>query len=70
MVRSAWFVVIRYVLREHPPFSYCRGHQIVCVCFLGFEFGIEAKYFERNLRLPFTPPLVAFFSPSIGIRAD
>jgi hypothetical protein len=31
---------------------------------LGGEFGTVAKYFERNLRLPFTPPLVAFFSPS------
>ena len=26
---------------------------------LGFDFGTAAKYFERNLRLPFTPPLIA-----------
>ena len=26
---------------------------------LGFDFGTAAKNFERNLRHPFTPPLVA-----------
>jgi hypothetical protein len=31
---------------------------------LGREFGTTAEYFERNLRLPFTPPLVAVFGPS------
>ena len=32
---------------------------------LGGDFGTAAKYFERNLRLPFTPPLVAVFGPSL-----
>jgi hypothetical protein len=36
---------------------------------VGGDFGTAAKYFGRNLRLLFTPPLVAVFGPSIGIRA-
>jgi hypothetical protein len=31
---------------------------------LGGDFGTAAKYFERNLRLSFTPSLVAAFGPS------
>jgi len=30
----------------------------------GGNFGTAAKYFERNLRLPFTPPLVTVSGPS------
>jgi hypothetical protein len=29
------------------------------VCLLGVDFGTAVESFERNLRLPFTPPLVA-----------
>jgi hypothetical protein len=31
---------------------------------VGDDFETAAKYFERNLRLPFTPPLVTVFGPS------
>jgi hypothetical protein len=30
----------------------------------GGDFVIVAKYFARNLRLPFTPSLIAVFGPS------
>jgi len=32
---------------------------------LGFDIGTVVEDFERNLRLPFTPPLVAVSGPSI-----
>jgi hypothetical protein len=49
------FVVSRCVLREHPPTHLGRGHHGILVCVLGGEIGTTAKYFGRNLRLPFTP---------------
>jgi hypothetical protein len=35
---------------------------------LGFDFGTTVKYFERNLRLPFTFPLVVIFGPSYLVK--
>ena len=37
---------------------------------LRLDFWTAVKYFKRNLRLPFTAPLVAVSGPSIGIGAD
>jgi hypothetical protein len=30
----------------------------------GVDFGTAVKSFERNLRLPFTPPLITISGPS------
>jgi hypothetical protein len=49
--------------------GYFRFVNSCCVLFFCGELGTVVKYFERNLRLPFTPPLVAVFGPSIGIKA-
>jgi hypothetical protein len=40
---------------EHPPILLDRGHHGVLLCVFGGDFRTEAKYFEINLRLRFTP---------------
>ena len=66
---SACFVVTRCVPREHPPFSRVVVITSIVYAFLGIDIGTVVEDFKRNLRLPFTPPLVAVSGPSIGIRA-
>ena len=61
---SVCFVVTRCVLREHPPFSRVVVITSIVYAFLGIDIGTVVEDFKRNLRLPFTPPLVTVSGPS------
>jgi hypothetical protein len=58
-------VVSRCVFKKYTLTLFGRGHHVGCFVCLGVNLGQRPNISREILRLPFTPPMVAVFGPSV-----